>query len=166
MKRILLLAFFAIGANAQTVTLTANTTYGSNCGQGQPQEIRNITGDLNLNGFTLTLKNTRLTVQGNLNGNGSIVACGNPNQSQSNVCVNGSVKNNPNLNGLTCNALSLETFELDQSVYGLKFKVYDVKGKLLKTDIVDQFFYLYLPKDMVIIIEVENYKAFKTIIQN
>jgi len=161
MKRILLLAFFAIGANAQTVSLTANTTYGSNCGQGQPQEIRNIAGDLNLNGKTLDLRSTRLTVQGNINGPGSIIGCGN-----SNVCVNGSVQNNPNLNGLTCNALSLEKFELDQSVYGLEFKVYDMKGKLLKTDIVDQFFYLYLPKNMVIIIEVENYKAFKTIIKN
>lgn len=166
MKRILLLAFFAIGANAQSVSLTANTTYGTNCGQGQPQEIRNIAGDLNLNGFTLTLKNTRLTIQGNLNGSGSIVACGNPNQSQSNVCVNGSVQNNPNLNGLNCNALSLETFELDQSVYGLNYKVYDVKGKFIKSGVVDQFFYIYMPKDMVIIIEVENYKAFKMFINN
>ena len=51
---------------------------------------RNTTGDLNLNGFTLTIKNIQLTVTGNLNGGGTVKTQG----AHGSICVI-TVQNNP-----------------------------------------------------------------------
>lgn len=61
------------------------------------------TGDVNLNGYELKLVNIRLTVVGNLNGEGVVRTNG-----ESTVCVQGSIQNNPyyNENDFTCGSLS------------------------------------------------------------
>lgn len=125
--------------------ITGTVTLGSNCSNSQtPQEFV-TTGDLNLNGFTLKLRNANLIVTGNLNGGGSIIGCG----SSSNICVTGNIQNNPQLNSnitLNCNSLSTDNFKLNSSNYNfnrstkvltvdsIKFiNVYDLTGKLIKT---------------------------------
>lgn len=164
MKKLFLILLFSAIANSQNLSLTGNMSLGQNCGQGQPTQTFTYQ-DVNLNGYTLELRNVNLQITNNLNGAGSIVSCGNPNQTSSSVCISGNIQNNPNINGLSC-TLSTEKFELNQSVYGLKYKVYDAKGILIKTDVVNQFFYSHLPKQTLVIIEVENFKPFKLILNN
>ena len=62
------------------------------------------TGDLNLNGFKLTLKNIKLTVSNNLNGGGTVKTQG----SKGAICVIGAIQNNPNLSqaNVSCQTLS------------------------------------------------------------
>ena len=66
-------------------------------------ELR-TTGDLNLNGFKLTLKNIKLTVSNNLNGGGTVKTQG----SKGAICVIGATQNNPNLSqaNVSCETLS------------------------------------------------------------
>jgi len=69
------------------------------------------TGDVNLNGNKLTLKNITLIVTGNLNGGGTVVTRG-----SGALCVEGNVQNNPDLSNATvgCDTMSnseLTTFE-------------------------------------------------------
>lgn len=69
------------------------------------------TGDVNLNGNKLTLKNVILVVTGNLNGGGTVATRGN-----GALCVEGNVQNNPDLSNATvgCDTMSnseLTTFE-------------------------------------------------------
>lgn len=136
------------------MSLTQDTTLGGNCGQ---TENITINGDLNLNGFTLTLKNVNLIVTGNLNGGGSIVNfCQN---NISTVCVLVSVQNNPNLNGLSC-SLSYQTFEFTRD-YGYQFKVYDIQGKLIMEGITNESTYNELPTQMILIIKVDGFSAQK-----
>ena len=61
------------------------------------------TGDVNLNGRKLTLKNVTLVVTGNLNGGGTVVTKGN-----GVICVEGNIQNNPNLSNATvgCDTMS------------------------------------------------------------
>ena len=62
------------------------------------------TGDLNLNGHTLTLKNIRLNVSNNLNGGGTVKTQG----AKGAICVVGAVQNNPDLSqaNQSCSTLS------------------------------------------------------------
>lgn len=64
-----------------------------NCGDGTTTTVI-ITGDLNLNGKNLNLRNVNLIVYGNINGSGSISSC----SPLSTYCVRGVVQNNPTLN--------------------------------------------------------------------
>jgi len=66
------------------------------------------TGDLNLNGYTLSLDNIRLTVVGNMNGNGIGGGSQVSTLGSSTVCVQGSIQNNPyyNANDFVCENLS------------------------------------------------------------
>jgi hypothetical protein len=66
------------------------------------------TGDLNLNGYTLRLVNIKLTVVGNMNGNGTGGGSTVSSLGTSKVCVQGSIQNNPyyNKNDFTCESLS------------------------------------------------------------
>jgi hypothetical protein len=160
MKRILLLALFAVGVSAQNLSLTGNTTLGTNCGQGQPVQTMTYQ-DVNLNGYNLDLRNVRLQVLNNLNGSGSITSCGNPNQSNSSVCVSGNIQNNPNLNGLSCN-LSSEKFTFtSEKYYGYNFKVYSVEGKIIQEGTTNQTTYENLPKNQIILVKVEGFTALK-----
>ena len=66
------------------------------------------TGDLNLNGYTLSLDNIKLTVVGNMNGNGVGGGSQVSTLGSSVVCVQGNIQNNPyyNANDFTCDSLS------------------------------------------------------------
>lgn len=69
----------------------------------------NTTGDLNLNGFTLTVKNIQLTVVGNLNGGGTVKTQG----AHGAICVLGSIQNNPDLSQANQNCSTLSTNNYD-----------------------------------------------------
>lgn len=62
------------------------------------------TGDVNLNGYKLTLDNVVLIVRGNLNGGGAVVTRG----ANGAICVNGATQNNPDLSkaNVSCPTLS------------------------------------------------------------
>jgi hypothetical protein len=89
------------GMNGDVKLTPANSTDG----------VIYSTGDVNLNGNKLTLKNVTLIVTGNLNGGGTVVTRGN-----GALCVEGNVQNNPDLSNATvgCDTMSnseLTTFE-------------------------------------------------------
>lgn len=163
MKKIILgaILLFSIVSFGQTqnLSLTSHMFLGDNCGQDQPTTTITYQ-DVNLNGFTLTLRNVNLIVTHNLNGDGEIKNCGNPNQITSSVCVQGAIQNNPNLNGLSCSTLSTPEFDFTKD-YGHKFKVYDISGKLLVEGITDESTFSGLPKNKLLIVKVESFKGFK-----
>lgn len=96
MKKITLLLLFIFPTLffAQSVSLTNDVTWGSNCGNGNTLAVT-INGDLNLNGRTLTLRNVNLIVTGNLNGGGKIL--NDCNNNPSTYCVRGAIQNNPTI---------------------------------------------------------------------
>ena len=113
MKKLLLLSalLFSTLLMAQTTIdlsgMTGDITLGSNCSSSQTPEEFVTTGDANLNGFEIDLRNANLTVTGNLNGDGEIDGCG-----QSNLCVLGSIQNNPDIDDdVTVNCSTLGTTE-------------------------------------------------------
>lgn len=63
------------------------------------------TGDVNLNGFKLSVVNVRLTVNGNLNGGGTLRTQGNFGA----VCVTGDIQNNPDTEGVNFECENLST---------------------------------------------------------
>ena len=134
MKKTIILALLAIGmiAKAQTQVdlsnMTSNISLGQNCSSSQTPEEYVTTGDVNLNGKTLNLRNVKLTIRGNLNGSGSVDHCG-----QSNLVLSGAVQNNPNLNGIptTFTTLSLAEFKLQDIKYYENVKVFNMQGKFL-----------------------------------
>lgn len=160
MKKILFALLTSAMTFGQSVSLTQNTSYGDNCGQNRPVTTITINGDINLNGFTLTLRNVNLIVTGNLNGGGSIVNCGNPNIITSSVCVNGAIQNNPNLNGLSC-TLSAESFTFTSDNNGLKYDVFDLQGRLILFGITENNTFETLPQKTILIFRVEGFKPIK-----
>lgn len=153
MKNILLILFTNI-ALAQTVSLTQNASYGSNCSNSQSPTVITINGDLNLNGFTLNLRNTSLTVLGNLNGGGIITHCGN-----STICVNALIQNNPNLNGLSC------TLYLEEYQFTREYTIYDLKGIPIKKGTTDKNMYKDLPKNEILVLKIKGMKPIKIMIE-
>lgn len=141
---------------AQSVSLAQNTSYGQNCGNNQTVQEVIVNGDLNLNGYTLTLRNVKLVVTNNLNGAGEIKNCG---QSNSSIVVQGSVQNNPNLNGMLA-TLSVPKFDLLKN-YGYKYKVYNLEGKLIQEGITDKNTQYNLKREEIIIFVVEGFKPLK-----
>ena len=107
MKKItfLILLFFPLYIFSQNTingnySLSNNISFPSavgfgngNCGNGDTTTIT-ITGDLNLSGRTLELRNVNLIILGNLNGSGTISSCTN----NSTLCIRGVIQNNPILN--------------------------------------------------------------------
>lgn len=65
------------------------------------------TGDVNLNGYKLTLKNVTLVVAGNLNGGGTVATRGN-----GVLCVEGNIQNNPDLSNATVGCDTMSNDEL------------------------------------------------------
>ena len=85
--------------------MNSNVFIGSVSGDVEEYQT---TGDLNLNGYTLSLDNIRLTVVGNMNGNGTGGGSQVSTLGNSTVCVQGSIQNNPyyNSNDFYCQSLS------------------------------------------------------------
>ena len=65
------------------------------------------TGDVNLNGNKLTLKNVTLVVTGNLNGGGTVATRGN-----GVICVEGNIQNSPDLSNATVGCDTMSNHEL------------------------------------------------------
>lgn len=159
MKKIIQIAIFVFGMNMMAQNqvnlsnLTSNMTLGSNCSQGQNPQEYITTGDVNLNGYTLNLRNVKLTINGNLNGGGSITHCGG-----SNLVVYGVIQSNPNTNGIpiTFVTLNLKEFKLQNIKYYENVKIYTIDGKFI-SDGID----LLTLKRGVYIITAKNYKAKK-----
>ena len=102
--------------------LTEDIDLGQNCSSSQtPQEFI-TTGDVNLNGYEIDLRNSILIITGNLNGPGEIDGCG-----QSELCVQGVVQNNPEIDDVsTCSTLGIN------NVIAEKLKVqYDVNTQII-----------------------------------
>jgi hypothetical protein len=70
------------------------------------------TGDVNLNGYKLTLNNVTLVVRGNLNGGGTVVTNG----AKGSICVNGNTQNNPDMSRATVGCNTLSDDEVDSFV--------------------------------------------------
>lgn len=158
MKTILLLLISSIGFT-QNLSLTNDISLGQNCGNGQHQKF--TYNDVNLNGFTITLRNATLIVNNNLNGSGAIDKCGNQNNSF--ICVSGSIQNNPNLNGLTCQNLDVPEFELSANNYGIMYSIFNLLGQKISQGFTNKNMFDGLPKD-VFILKVEGFKAKKLIL--
>lgn len=145
MKKFLLL-FLMLGSltlTAQTTIdlsgMTEDVTLGQNCSASQTPQEYVTTGDVNLNGFELDLRNVNLTVNGNINGGGEIEACG-----QSTICYTGAIQNNPEFDDITavsCSTLSNPEFTTEDrfsfdnrtktvTIKNSKFiKVFDMNGR-------------------------------------
>jgi hypothetical protein len=160
MKKLLLVFLISGVSFAQSLSLTSSISIGDNCGN-QNQNQYTINGDLNLNGFTLTLRNTNLIVKGNINGSGTINFCGNPNNPSSSVCVDGVIQNNANLSGLTCQTLSNESFTFTYENNGLKYDVFDLQGRLIESGITSDTTFETLPQKTILIFRVNGFKPIK-----
>ena len=125
--------------------MTEDLRLGQNCSASQSPQEYVTTGDLNLNGFELDLRNVNLTVTGNLNGAGKIVGCG-----QAVLYVQGSIQNNPDIeDGLLGSTLSNTEFTTKDSfsfngitkIVTIKnsafIKVYDLAGRTVLSTLED-----------------------------
>ena len=176
MKTIFTTIFLAItmiaGAqNLGTISLTQDSNFtstgveafGGNCGI-LSGEI--TVQDLNLNGFTLYLKQgTELTINGNLNGSGEIRLCnGRDSYGSFSVCVNGSVQNDPQntLSSLYCNSLSAPVFDINTDL-NEPFVIYNLLGQEIKRGVTSVYMYSDLPKNTVYVVRVDGFEQFKII---
>ena len=156
MKIIILLLFTCISFAQTNLSLTNNISLGHDCGNGQHETF--AYQDVNLNGYTINLRNATLKVLGNLNGTGSITKCGNQNNSF--VCVDGEIQNNPNLNGLTCQSLQVPEFELIHSNYGIMYSIFNLLDQKVSQGFTNEKILENLPNE-VLILKVEGFKAKK-----
>lgn len=170
MKKLLLILIlsFSINTFGQTQVdlsgLTGNITLGQDCSSTEIPEYFETTGDCNLNGYKITLRNSVLKVNGNINGNGRIDNCGNSN---SQICALGVVQNSPIFDGITlvnCNTLSTTEFDIHKD-YGYNYKVYNTTGMLLSKGKTSIDLYNILPKNTVLLLVVEGFKVEKLILQ-
>jgi len=161
MKTILLLLISSVSFAQTNLSLTSNISLGQNCGNGPHQTF--TYNDVNLNGFKITLRNSTLIVNGNLNGGGEIDKCGN--QDNSFVCVNGAVQNNPNLNGITCSNLSNLEFELTQDNYGIMYSIFDLLGNKISQGFTNKNMFEGLPKQ-VLLLKVYGFETKKIILND
>jgi hypothetical protein len=174
MKTIFTTIFLAISviAGAQTISLTEDSNFTStgveaftgNCGiLGGEITVQ----DLNLNGFTLYLKQgTELTINGNLNGSGEIRLCnGRDSFGLFSVCVNGSIQNDTQntLNTLYCNSLSAPIFDINTDL-NVPFVIYNLLGQEVKRGLTGLYMYSDLLKNTVYVVKAEGFKQFKIII--
>lgn len=156
MKTILLL-LATVATFGQNLIIDSNMTLGQNCGHGQQQTIQ--VQDLNFNGnYTLTLKNVKLEVLGNINGNGSIQNfC---NNSQSIICYYG--YNNSNIQVVNCSTLGTPIFNHTIDV-NLPYVIYDLAGRLIATGITSPYMFDDLQSNTVYLVKVEGFEVVKRI---
>jgi len=88
----LLLIVMSITLTAQTYVnlseMNGDIDLGGNCPNFQEQEVFITTGDANLNGNVVRLRNARLEIMGKYNGPGEIDGCG-----QATVYIQGAIQN-------------------------------------------------------------------------
>lgn len=164
---LLLMLFIGVTVSAQTTVdlsgLTSDITLGEDCSSSETPEAFITTGDANLNTFKVTLRNSTLRVNGNINGPGRITACGNSN---SEMCLTGSVQNNPNLNGVTivdCNTLNIDTFvSVNEIPKNLNYIVYNTLGQVISKGNTTN---LDLPRNVIFLLKVEGFKTKKLWLQ-
>lgn len=119
--------------------MTEDVKLGQNCSASQTPQHYIATGDVNLNGFELDLRNVTLTITGNLNGSGSVIGCG-----QAVLTVQGDIQNDPEIeDGLLDTTLSAPVFTTADSfsfsnvtkIVTIKnsdyIKVYDLSGRVV-----------------------------------
>ena len=169
MKKLLLVLVLLMStiATSQTIIdlsgMTGDVTLGQNCSASQEPQHYVTEGDVNLNGFKLRLKNSTLQVNGNINGGGQIVTCG-----QSTFCASGTIQNNPSYDSSAyCHTLSVSTFELDMNdiPLGLRYEVYNKLGQVIKQGITSEDILSDLPKKQLIILCISNYNPKKLFIK-
>ena len=145
-------------------TTTGVEAFGGNCGiLGGEITVE----DLNLNGFTLYMKQgTSLTVNGNLNGSGEIRLCnGRDGYGLFSVCVNGSIQNDPQntLSSLYCENLSAPIFDINSNL-NKPYVIYNLLGQEVKRGVTGLYMYSDLPRNTVYVVEVKGFEQFKIII--
>ncbi len=130
-----------------------NIVLGNDCSSSEQPDLFETTGNANFNGYKVTLRNSKLKINGNFNGPGTIEACGNSN---SQICVTGITQNNPTLNGIeivNCSVLSLPKYEYYEE--DLPCKIYNITGQVIhEGSIKDKF---ELPKNKILIIRTSKY---------
>lgn len=140
--------------------LTDDVRLGQNCSSSQtPQEFI-TTGDVNLNGYEIELRNSILIVTGNLNGPGEIEGCG-----QSEVCVQGVVQNNPEVEDVSeCNTLSINNVIAEDlkinynkitqtiTIPNVDFiMIYDLTGKLITKSEKDKIYIQNIKNEILLL---------------
>lgn len=138
---LLLVAVLTMTAQTQTVDLSGLTDdmqLGSNC--GQDPEVFITSGDMNLNGFTLTLKNVTLDVMGNFNGEGTIEnSCS---QNCSMIYIQGVDQSNSTVD--SCIEFSSDPLKTvnylwsDQYTYNNKVLVFKFSGRVVVYNLLSQ----------------------------
>lgn len=149
-----------LSQNSNLTTTGLETNTNGNCGVLNGNIT--INGNLDLNNQTLFLKqNTNLVVNGTIT-NGIIISCNNQNHNNTiSVCANNIT--NVELNGINCNNnLSITQFQFSKD-YGLKYKVYDMLGRLRIEGITNQNTLNEMPKNEILIIKVDTFKDLKFI---
>jgi hypothetical protein len=154
MKTILLL--LASISYGQNLIIDQNTTLGTSCGNGQ-QEVFTFQ-DVNFNGnFTLTLKNAKLVINGNLNGTGTIKNQCNNNESE--VIVNGYTNGNITYVNFTLSTPAFNhTLNLD-----LPYTIYSIDGRIQRFGRTSVNMYDELQPNTIYIVKVEGFKMFKKV---
>jgi hypothetical protein len=163
MKKLFLLVLLVVGITTKAQTtidlsgMTTNLTLGQNCSSSQTPQQYITTGDVNLNGKTLNLKNVILKVNGNINGGGRIEGCG-----QAKLNLTGVIQNNPQIEEGLLVTLGLQTFNLIKDIpKNLNYKVYDIMGRLIYQGNTNN---IKLPIKQLIILKVEGYEPKKMIL--
>ncbi len=150
---------------AQTVVnlsgMNSDIILGEDCSSSQPMTEFVANGDLNLNGYTLHLRNAHLKVNGNINGNGSVVGCG-----VSKICKTGSIQNNPNIEHnllVDCSVLDVDSFEsIDSIPKNIEYSLYNLMGQEIYKGNTSL---LYIPLNQVVIIKVGGFQSKKIFVE-
>lgn len=160
--KLIILISFSIQAQTEINLsgITSDGSIGQNCSNSQPQEDFITTGDVNLNGYILKLKNVNLEITGNLNGPGVLDACGN-----SSFCIGGIMQNGAGYNGerLNCDTLSIKEYNIEDNLPLEKsYAIYDLQGRLISEGFTDKNTFSLFPKEITLYLFIEGYKT-KTI---
>lgn len=160
MKTTFLFLLVAMTTFSQNLIIDSNTFLGSNCGQNQQQIL--TYQDVNFNGnYTLTLKNVKLVINGNLNGTGTIENFCNNNQSV--YCLSGNLNGNITFNGvLDCSTLSTPVFNENINL-NLPYVVYDLTGRLIDSGMTNPNMLETLQSNTVYLIKVEGFELVKRV---
>ena len=153
--------------NAQNLIVTGTTSISSSCGSELEEVV--YSGDLNFNNnSTLILVNVILKILGNINGEGKVenASCG---TLRSEICYGGYNNAGSNVSYLdidlvNCSTLSSPKFDINKD-FNHYFQIYNLLGQKLKEGMTNLEMYTNLPKGEVLLVDIEGFKGFKTIIK-